>query len=73
MLCRDLSPSVAACPDGEVSAFGKKRAREEPVVLLLVEPGAFDVEELQARNANGERERIDSQRRAGLLVRASGL
>ena len=54
-------------------ALREQRAREELVVLFLVEPGAFDVEELQARNANGERERIDSQRRAGLLVRASGL
>ena len=45
----------------------EKCPREELVVFLLVEPGAFDVEEFQARHADGERHRIDRELRDGLV------
>ena len=45
----------------------EKRARKKLVVFLLVEPGAFDVEEFQARHADGERERIDRELRDRLV------
>ena len=48
--CRALSRPVAVgrglSGRGSLSVWQKACAREEPVVLLLVEPGAFDVEEL---------------------------
>ena len=47
--------------------LGEKRARKELVVFLLVEPGAFDVEEFQARHADGERQRIDRELRDRLV------
>ena len=47
--------------------LGEKRARKELIVFLLVEPGAFDVEELQARHAHRERERVDRELRDGLV------
>ena len=50
-------------------ALREKRARKELVVFLLVEPGAFDVEEFEAGHADGERERIDRELR-DRLVRA---
>ena len=45
----------------------EKRAWKKLVVFLLVEPGAFDIEEFQARHADGERERIDRQLRDRLI------
>jgi hypothetical protein len=47
----------------------EKRAREELVVFLLIEPGTLDVEELEAGYAHGERERINRELR-DRLVRA---
>ena len=47
--------------------LGEERARKKFVVFLLVEPGAFDVEEFQARHAHGERERIDRELRDRLV------
>ena len=49
--------------------LGEKRPRKKFVVFLLVEPGAFDVEEFQAGHSDGERERIDRELR-DWLVRA---
>ena len=47
----------------------EKCAREELVIFLFVEPGAFDVEEFQARHADRERQRVDRELR-DRLVRA---
>ena len=47
--------------------LGEKRARKKFVIFLLVEPGTFDVEELQARHADGECQRIDRELRDGLV------
>ena len=43
--------------------LGEEGARKKLVVFFLVEPGAFDIEELQARHADGECERIDCKLR----------
>ena len=56
-------------PGALILMLHEKRAREELVVFLFIEPGAFDIEELQARHAYRERERIDRQLR-DWLVRA---
>ena len=48
-------------------ALREQCAREEFVVLLLVEPGALDVEEFEAGHADGERERIDRELRNRLV------
>ena len=45
----------------------QKGAGEELVVFLLIEPGAFDVEEFQARHADRERQRIDRELRDRLV------
>ncbi len=42
-------------------ALREKRARKEFIVLLLVEPGTLDVEQFEARHADGERERVDRE------------
>ena len=52
---------------GLLFSLHEQRAGKELVVLLLVEPRAFDVEEFQARHADGERECVDRQLRDGLV------
>ena len=54
------------------SGAGEENAREELAVLLLVEPGALDVEQLETRDEARKREGVASCA-IGLLVRASGL
>ena len=56
-------------PGALILMLHEKRAREKLVVLLFIEPSAFDIEELQTGHAHGERERIDCQLR-NWLVRA---
>ena len=53
--------------------LGEQRAREELAIFLLVEPGAFDVEELEAGHADGERERVDRELRDRLVGARIGL
>src|SRR5438552_3050400 len=52
------------------SAADEERTWEELAILLLVEPGAFDVEELEAGDQAREGERVDCQL-GNRLVRAS--
>src|SRR5271166_5541878 len=59
-------------PGALILMLHKKRAREKLVVFLFIEPGAFDVEELQAGHADGERECIDRQLRDGLVGARTG-
>ena len=54
-------------------ALREQRARKELVVFFLVEPGAFEVEELQAGHADGERERVDRELRDRLVGARIGL
>ena len=51
----------------------KQRSGKEFAVLVLVEPGALDVEEFEAGDAARECERVDRSCAIGLLVCASGL
>ena len=64
---RRRSRHAAACRDGGVLALREQRAREELVVFLFVEPGAFDVEEFETGHADDERERVDRQLRDRLV------
>ncbi len=41
----------------------QQRAREKFAILLLVEPGAFDIEQLEAGDELGECERVDGELR----------
>jgi hypothetical protein len=52
--------------------MGEHGSREEFAILVLVEPGAFDVEEAKAGEP-GERECIDCELRERPVGRASGL
>ena len=45
----------------------EERARKKLVVFVFVKPRAFDVEEFEARHADGERQRIDRELRDGLV------
>ncbi len=54
-------------------AFGNQSARKKLIVLLFVEPRAFNVEEFEARHADRERERIDRELRDGFIRACIGL
>ena len=55
-------------PCGQESApVCEERAGKELAVLLLVEPGALDVEEPEAGDAARERERVDRELRDWLV------
>jgi hypothetical protein len=69
--CGALAPGVSQA----LARPTKRRARENLVVDVLVEPRALDVEEGKVRNAHGERECIHDElgerfvgARAGLVV-----
>ena len=51
----------------------KERAREEFTILVLIEPGALDVEEPEARDKARERQRIDPKRGDRLVRTRVGL